>query len=175
MTQMIDAGVPVAAVAAVASKGGAPPSVPKHPSRQRAKKKKKPDVASSDTVPDSILVIALTDFQVQSMGDELNFMKGDVITIKGQENVTKFHNKKSRWVKGHLQGNEGVFPKKFTKLVTDPSRELRQRSPAGGQSKADVPHSTTTKVAQMPPAALIGQKVDRKKSTLGATTTNSRF
>ena len=138
LSNYINAGVPAAAAVVVATVAdtektkSAPPPLPKHPTKTQSA----PVRLDEEKLPDSILVIGLTDFQVQSMGDELNFHQGDVITISGEENVAKYYNKKMRWVKGRLQGNEGVFPKKFTKLVESPSKELRQRSPTG-QSKLE--------------------------------------
>ena len=84
---------------------------------------KKP-ISIDSTVDEKMLVIGLTDFLHSSMGDELNFHEGDVITVEGKE-VAKYKGNKSTWINGRIGDKKGTFPKKFTRIVTSPGRELR--------------------------------------------------
>ncbi|KAH0556623.1 hypothetical protein GP486_005543 [Trichoglossum hirsutum] len=77
-------------------------------------------VTSSDTTPVTH-VRALFDFQ-SSMPGDLQFRKGDVITVIG-----KVH---KDWWKGSLQGRTGVFPSNYVEKLDNPPPGSSAPSPA---------------------------------------------
>ena len=83
----------------------------------------------------NMYLIGITDFLHQTMGDELNFHKNDVITIEGDE-ITKYSDPDIKWCKGRIGDRIGVFPQKFTKIVKDPGKELRAKTPYGARGSS---------------------------------------